>query len=447
MSALRKKNVIGVLLDPFQRFLRVESAGGIVLMFFTLLALVWANSPYGHLYHKLWESQLSLSLGHFTLSKPIHHWINDGLMAIFFFVVGLEIKREMIAGELSSLKQASLPIAAAIGGMIMPALIYLLLNTDHLTEGGWGIPMATDIAFSLGVLSLLGKRVPLNLKVFLVAFAIVDDLGAVIVIALFYSGTIYWSYLLIALGLFILLVIMNLLQIRAISAYMIVGWVIWFLFMKSGIHPTIAGVLIAFCIPLNRKIDAGTFKKRMERNMQVFATTDKGGKLMLTKPQLMAIDNMEDELFRVQSPVQSLEHTLHYFVTFFVMPLFALANAGVELDAVNLGDIFHGTGRTIIVSMIVGKAAGIFLFTWLSVKTGIGELPKNSGWFNILGISLLGGMGFTMSLFISALAFEDSGLLNPAKIGILAGSMIAGIIGYFVLSLTLKQKTQVVNNN
>ena len=438
MGKTTSKNVIETVLDPFQRFLKVEASGGILLLFFTIVALVWANSPWGDYYFHFREQKLAIRIGEFVLSKSLLHWINDGLMAIFFFFVGLEIKRELIAGELSSLKQASLPITAALGGMVMPALIFVLLNRDAATESGWGIPMATDIAFSLGVISLLGKRVPLSLKVFLVAFAIVDDIGAVVVIALFYSADITWTYLLIGVALFLLLVLFNKIDIRYIPAYMIVGWVIWYMFLHSGIHPTIAGVLIAFSIPMNRKIDVGTFRARMDDNLQVFCPTeDCSNKITLSKEQLASIDNMEDELIRVQSPVQSLEHTLHHFITYIVMPLFALTNAGVIIQATGISSFFTSLSGKIEISLILGKVLGIFLFTWLSVKLGISVLPNTIKWVHILGLGLLGGMGFTMSLFIANLAFTDPVFLNPAKIGILTGSLIAGILGYLVLNLTL----------
>lgn len=427
------------ILDPFQRFLAIEASGGILLLFFTMVALIWANSSYGHYYHELWENYLTIGIGTFKLTDTILHWVNDGLMAIFFFVVGLEIKRELVAGELSSFKQASLPFAAAVGGMIIPALIYIVLNTNSASEGGWGIPMATDIAFSLGVLSLLGKRVPISLKVFLVAFAIVDDLGAILVIALFYSGDIQWNFLLIGLALFILLVVFNRFDIRYIPAYMIVGWVIWFMFKNSGIHPTIAGVMIAFTIPMNPRTVVSTFKKRMEKNLSVFMSEEDEVWQTLTKEQLAAIDNIEEDLKHVQSPVQSLEHTLHHFVTFIVMPLFALTNAGVVFRASSIDDIFSDLSGTIELSLILGKVVGIFLFTWLSVKLGFGILPAKVRWVHILGLGFLGGMGFTMSLFISNLAFTGPLLLNPAKIGILTGSLIAGILGYILLNITLKK--------
>ncbi len=439
MKEKADKNVIQTVLTPFQRFLKVEASGGILLLFFTVIALLWANSSLSEYYHHFWEKKLVIGFGDFILSKSLHHWINDGLMAIFFFFVGLEIKRELVAGELSSAKQASLPIAAALGGMIFPALIFIFVNRNPSTETGWGIPMATDIAFSLGVLSLLGKRVPLSLKVFLVAFAIVDDIGAVMVIALFYSAVINWIYLIIGLALYLLLILFNRMDLRYIPAYMVVGWVIWFMFLNSGIHPTIAGVLIAFSIPMNRKIDVGTFRDRMDNNLEVFCPAGCSDKITLTKEQLASIDNMEEELVRVQSPVQSLEHTLHYFVTFIVMPLFALANAGVIIKATGITSIFSSLSGTIELSLILGKVLGIFLFTWLSVKLGIGILPGKVKWVHIIGLGLLGGMGFTMSLFIANLAFTNVMFLNPAKIGILTGSLLAGVLGYIVLNLTLER--------
>ncbi len=440
MKSNSDKTILTNIIDPFQRFLKIEASGGILLLLFTVIALVWANSSHGHFYHEIWENYLTIGIGKFKLTDTILHWVNDGLMAIFFFVVGLEIKRELIAGELSSVKQAALPIAAAIGGMIFPALIYIVVNTNNASEGGWGIPMATDIAFSLGVLSLLGKRVPISLKVFLVAFAIVDDIGAVMVIALFYSGDIQWIYLLAGIGMFVLLVLFNRFNVRYIPAYMIVGWVIWFMFKNSGIHPTIAGVMIAFTIPMNPKTILSTFKERMVKNLNMFASTEEGDWKTLSKEQLNAIDNMEEDIKHVQSPVQSLEHTLHHFVTFVVMPLFALTNAGVVFKASGIDDFFGELSGTIELSLILGKVVGVFLFTWLTVKLGIGVLPVKVKWVHILGLGFLGGMGFTMSLFISNLAFSGPLLLNPAKIGVLTGSLIAGILGYILLSITLDKK-------
>jgi NhaA family Na+:H+ antiporter len=440
MNKHKDPTIIGGLLEPFQRFFKIEASGGIVLLIFTLIALVWANSPWNSSYMQLWENKFTIGIGDFKLSKTILHWINDGLMAIFFFVVGLEIKRELIAGELSTMKQAALPIAAAIGGMVLPAAFYVLLNQNPESESGWGIPMATDIAFSLGILSLLGKRVPLALKVFLVAFAIVDDLGAVLIIAIFYSEDIHWNYLLIGLSLVIILFIFNKLQVISIHPYMAVGWVIWFLFLKSGIHPTIAGVLIAFTIPVNRTINLKTFRNDMQNNLDYFCyDPNKFSKITLNHQQLAAISNMQNRIFFVQSPVQRLEHGLHGFVTYIVMPVFALANAGVVLKGISISELFTGISGVIEVSLLAGKILGIFLFSWLSVKLGLAKLPDNVEWKHILSLGFLGGMGFTMSLFISNLAFTSEALLNPAKIGILAGSLIAGVGGYILLSLTLKK--------
>lgn len=440
MNKHKDPTVIGGLLEPFQRFFRVEASGGIILLIFTLIALIWANSPWGDSYIHLWENKFSIGVGDFKLSKSLIHWINDGLMAIFFFVVGLEIKRELIAGELSSMKQASLPIAAAIGGMVLPAAIYIVLNQSPESESGWGIPMATDIAFSLGILSLLGKRVPLALKVFLVAFAIVDDLGAVLIIAVFYSEDIYWNYLLIGLGLVIILFVFNRLQVISVHPYMAVGWIIWFMFLKSGIHPTIAGVLIAFTIPVNRTINLKTFKNDMQYNLDYFCYNPENfSKITLNHQQLAAISNMENRIFHVQSPVQRLEHGLHGFVTYIVMPVFALANAGVVLKGISFSELISGVSGVIEISLLAGKVLGIFIFSWISVKIGLAKLPDNVQWKHIFSLGFLGGMGFTMSLFISNLAFTSEALLNPAKIGILVGSLIAGAGGYILLSLTLKK--------
>jgi Na+:H+ antiporter, NhaA family len=443
MANTRYKSQLNDILNPIQSFFKIEASGGIILLLFTVIALVWANSPWGQIYHDLWENKLSIGVGNFEISKSILHWVNDGLMAIFFFVVGLEIKRELLAGELSSIKKASLPIAAAIGGMIVPAVIYIVINTNPATETGWGIPMATDIAFSLGILSLLGKRVPLALKVFLIAFAIVDDLGAVLIIAFFYSGEIEWNYLFVAFGLILLLVIMNRLHIRTMHLYMVVGWIIWFLFVKANMHPTIAGVLIAFTIPVKRSLKLNTFYNSINNNLDQFcAAKQSESKIKLTGQQMVALDNMNEEILRVQSPAQRLEHSLHGFVTYIVMPLFALINAGVVLKGAKISDIFSEVSGVIELSLVFGKVIGVFLFSYIAVKLGIASLPERVKWKHILSLGFLGGMGFTMSLFISNLAFESEALLNPAKIGILTGSLIAGVAGYLMLNFTLDKNKE-----
>lgn len=441
MGEKKGNNLKKILIDPFQRFLQIEASGGIILLIATIASLVWANSKWGEFYIHFWETHLDIHIGSFILSKSFLHWINDGLMAIFFFVVGLEIKRELIAGELSSLKKASLPIMAAIGGMLAPALFYSFLNKSPETASGWGTPMATDIAFSLGILSLLGKRVPLSLKVFLVAFAIVDDLGAVLVITLFYSSDIHLNSLLIALSLFIFLILFNQLKIRSVHIYMVIGWGIWYFFLKSGIHPSIAGVLIAFTIPVFRKIRVTEFRNKMDQNLLEFCfDEDCMDEVTLTHGQLAAIDNMESEIEQVQSPIQKLEHKLHSFVTYIVMPLFALANAGVVIQSGKLADLFNPLSMNIQLSLVGGKLLGIFMFTWLAIRFGISTKPKGVKWIHFLGLALLGGIGFTMSLFIANLAFPGSAQLVQAKIGILLGSLAAGILGFIILRLTLKAK-------
>lgn len=434
-----KNQVISAIINPFQRFFRIEASGGIVLLSVTVVALVLANSGLKHEYHHFWENYLTLELGSFSLSKTVHHWINDGLMAIFFFVVGLEIKREILAGELSTIKLASLPIFAAIGGMLIPALVYLGLNNNPEAASGWGVPMATDIAFSLGILSLLGKKVPLSLKVFLVAFAIVDDLGAVLVIALFYSSELEVTYLLYSLALFTLLIVFNRMHITRLEPYMVVGWVIWYMFLQSGLHPTIAGVLIAFTIPVYRKINVVTFRNIMERNLQPFCQEDCIDKMTLTHQQLHNIDHMQSLIHKVQSPVQSLEHKLHGFVTYVVMPVFALANAGVTFEGVKFAQVFSSLSLNIELSLLLGKVIGIVVFAWIAVRLGIANMPESVKWPQIIGVGLLGGIGFTMSLFISNLAFISHSMLNQAKIGILVGSLLSGVCGYFLLRYTLKK--------
>jgi NhaA family Na+:H+ antiporter len=434
----KRKNILYTIQNPFQQFINTEATGGILLIFFTVFALIWANSGWAGTYHSLWQQKLTIGLGEFALSKTLGQWINDGLMAIFFFVVGLEIKREIVAGELSSIRQATLPFAAAIGGMLIPAGLFILLLGRNPGIEGWGIPMATDIAFSLGILSLLGKRVPLSLKIFLTAFAIVDDLGAVMVIALFYSSGIVWSSLLIALGLIVVLIIFNITGVRRIPLYMIVGFVIWYLFLTSGIHPTLAAVIVAMTIPVHRKVKAHVFVRKMQSNLDDFCKDDCRDGVVLTKKQLVALDNMEWLAYRVQSPVQELEHSLHGFVTFIVMPIFALANAGVDLTPGDFS-IVNPLTSSIALSLVFGKVLGVVLGVFIVVRLGMGRMPGNTRWPHMIGVGLLGGVGFTMSLFISNLAYSDALMLNEAKIGILIGSLVAGIAGYLILRNTLSE--------
>lgn len=435
----KTKEAVKEIISPFNRFLKIESSGGIILIFATILALVWANSGFSSSYFDFLHFPISIGAGDLLLDKTLHHWINDGLMALFFFVVGLEIKREVISGELSEVSKAVVPVGAAIGGMVLPAVIFLAIQAENPAMDGWGIPMATDIAFSIGILTLVGKRVPLALKIFLVAFAIVDDIGAVVVIALFYSQEILWELIFASLGLYGLLIISNLFNVRSVIWYVLVGHVIWFLFLKSGIHPTLAGIMVAFVIPANRKIKFNEFVKKIRRMTDNFCKYAEAERMTLNKRQLVSIDNMQDAISKVQSPLQYLEHLLHPFVTFVVMPVFAFANAGIAFSSGEIS-ILSGVSLSIMVSLIAGKLLGIFGFTWLLVKLKLGNLPQNVSFSMIFGAALLGAVGFTMSLFISNLAYADETLLNNAKIGILVGSFIAGVSGYFVLKRATRSK-------
>ncbi len=430
-----------LIFKPEARFIKTESLGGVVLIVFAVIALIIANSPLYEVYHHFFETNIQLGYGAFSVSKPLHYLINDGLMTIFFFVVGLEIKREVLVGELSGLKKALFPILAAVGGMIVPISLFLLFNMGNEGSAGWGIPMATDIAFSLGILSLLGKRVPLSLKVFLTAFAIVDDLGAVLVIAFFYSSGIAWTPLLLALGIVVLLFVFGKLNVHAKWVYIVAGIAVWVLFLQSGVHATIAGVLVALAIPANPRISMSNFSENIRENLKAFCSDPSAkGKVTLTKKQLECIDNIEDAALKVQSPQQAMEHGLHKFTTFFIMPLFAFANAGVKFGNMSDG-LFQGLSLSVMLALIFGKFIGIYLFSWLSVRTKISDLPMNMDFKNLAGLALLGGVGFTMSLFIGSLSFASGDLLNQAKAGVLIGSLVAGLAGFLVLRATLAKPT------
>jgi NhaA family Na+:H+ antiporter len=426
------------VLSPFARFFRLESAGGIVLIACALIAVAWANSPWGGAYHHLWETKLAFSLGPWSISHTVHHWINDGLMAVFFFLVGLEIKREALIGELTSLRKAALPGAAALGGMVVPALLYFALNTGGAGAAGWGIPMATDIAFALGVLALMGPRVPLALKVFLTALAIVDDIGAVLVIALFYTGEIAWS----ALGLGLLLIgvaaLANRLGVRGPLPYLLIGIVVWSCFLASGVHATVAGVLMAMTIPSRTRIDADEFVERADRNLGDFREAGAPGSSVLTNlRQQSALQGLESATEAAQAPLQRIEHDLHTPVAFVIIPLFALANAGVTLSGGLADSVTHPVTLGIILGLVIGKPLGITLFSWLAVRAGLAELPAGISWKAIHAVSWLGGIGFTMSLFVAGLAFPDGGLVDESKLGIFAASIAAGLVGWILLRRVL----------
>jgi NhaA family Na+:H+ antiporter len=435
-----KKIEVSILADPFLRFVRVEVMASIILLVAVIIALFWANSQWADYYLKLWNNELSLKVDGFYISKSFAGWINEGLMAIFFFLIGLEIKRELMAGELSSFKKGALPVIAALGGMTVSAIIYLYLNKDSASESGWCVPMATDIALALGILGLLGNRVPPGMKVFVLASAIAGNLGSVFVVSIFYGTGINLNFLIIGLGLFFILVFLNQVKVRNYHLYMPVGFIIWYMFLRAGIHPALAGVLIAFTIPLRRKIKISGFKHNMTENLQEFSGKVGTRKMALNKTQLAAVYNMGHEIEKVQSPLQFLEFKLHAFVAYIILPVFALANAGVIIYTLNIGDIPGSLSFNTGLSMVAGKLAGMFLFSLIAVKTGIAALPEKTGWIHMIGLSLLGGAGFTISLFISNLAFSDAGFINDAKTGAMAASLVSGLLGFLVLRLSLTKQ-------
>jgi len=422
---------IKTIQNAFNRFIHMESASSILLISSAVLAIVLANSGLSSLYFGFLETKLTIAFGDFSLSKALILWINDGLMAIFFFVIGLEIKRELIAGELQSLKKSALPIISAIGGMVVPVVIFLSIHSSVEGRKGWGIPMATDIAFSLGILQLLGRRVPISLKVFLTAFAIIDDLGAVLIIAFFYSTKIVWSYILISLGIYVVLIIVNRLQLNLRYFYLLCGIIIWYLFLKAGIHPTIAGIMMALVTPVTRKIGKQTFSREMREVINDFENTKKPG-VFLNYQQIEAVGRAEALVEDIQPYLQSLENKLHKWVAFLIMPVFALANAGIEFNFAETGGV-NPLAMHIGIALFAGKIIGISGFSYLGVKLKLASLPDNTRFRHIIGISFLGAIGFTMALFINSLAYTDPILINSAKLGIIISSVTAGFAGYLLL--------------
>jgi NhaA family Na+:H+ antiporter len=429
------------ILRPFQQFVATETAGGIVLLFFTVLALVWANSPRADDYFALWERTASIGLEGMMMTKTLHHWINDGLMVVFFLLVGLEIKREVFVGELSALKPAALPIAAAIGGMLVPAAIYAAFNGGGPGARGWGVPMATDIAFALGVLALLGDRIPAGVRVFLAALAIVDDIGAVLVIAVFYTPSLSLSALGVAGAVFVLLLVCNRVGVRHPGVYALLGVALWVAILSSGIHATIAGVLLAAAIPSRTRIDEDTFAARAELTISEFReASDPDARTVLSNPaQQEALHDLERAIEAVQSPLLRVEHGLHRIVAFVIMPLFAFANAGVRLSAATFEGLAWPVVLGVAVGLVGGKVVGIMLASWTAVRLRAAALPSQATWPAIWGVSWLGGIGFTMSLFVATLAFGAGPLLDSAKIGILAASVVAGTVGAMVLRVTSRR--------
>ncbi|WP_461534242.1 Na+/H+ antiporter NhaA [Sinomicrobium sp.] len=433
---MRKTPIDKILIDPLSRFINKSTTGGVVLFLSAVVALILANSPLKDAYHHFWQHEFALSFDTFVVSNNLHHWVNDGLMAIFFFVVGLELKREMIAGELSRPKNAILPLMAALGGMIFPAAIYLIFNHDSAAVGGWGIPMATDIAFALGILYLLGDRVPVSLKVFLTALAIADDLGAVLVIALFYTSDIDTTSLIVGAVFLIVLLAANRLGVRAPVFYGIIGiGGLWIAFLFSGVHATIAGVLAAFTIPADSKVRDKIYVEKMNSLIDEYDKLETRIKRLKTPQQQHVLEQVRIYSKAALTPLQRLEHSMHSLVSFFVMPVFALANAGVTFSGDFWANITSNVSVGIICGLVIGKFIGVVGFTKLMVKLKIASLPSDLTWKHIYGVAFLAGIGFTMSLFITELAFKTNAaeFILEAKMGVFAASTIGGLIGYFLL--------------
>jgi NhaA family Na+:H+ antiporter len=428
------------MLAPLRRAAASTSAGGVVLLAATVSALGWANSPWAASYHRVWETPLSLGVGASVLHTTLLHLINDGLMAVFFFVVGLEIKREVLVGELASMRRAALPMVGALGGMIVPAVIYALLNAGGSGARGWGMPMATDIAFALGVLALIGDRVPTGLKVFLAALAIADDLGAVLVIAVFYSGGVAWTALAAAAAILGLVAIANAAGVRRPWAFGILGLALWGAVLASGVHGTVAGVLLALAIPVRTRIGETEFLARARQTLVEFggtdnlSVTDSWTVALADTRRHTAIEELELLCGYAQPPLIRLEHAFHNLVAFGILPLFALANAGIPLGGSALrGVVANPVTLGVFLGLVLGKPIGITAFAWLAVRFDLAALPDGVSWRLLAGAGVLGGIGFTMSLFIGGLAFPDTRILDAAKLGVFMASVVAGFSGWLLL--------------
>ena len=427
-----------------------------VLIFFTVLALICANVPaIKDWYFSLWQHKVSLSIGNFNFFSHNGHTmtvmqvINDFLMAIFFFSVGLEIKREILIGELSTKEKAMLPIIGACGGMIVPVLVFMLFcPADPAMQRGIAIPMATDIAFSLGVLSVFSKRVPVGLKVFLAALAVADDLGGIIVIALFYSSEIHVSYILLSAICVMAMVIANTLKVRSKSFYVCVGLVLWYTMLNSGIHATIAGVITAFCVPASLKKGTGHYLERIRENINIFPVInvdDRHKTVVLTHSQIHVLKSIESAADKMISPLQDLEDNMHFLIGYIIIPLFAFANAGIDLSQMSIGSLFSGVGLSAMLGLVIGKFVGVFSFSWAAVKAKIVKLPEGTTWKAFASVCVICGIGFTVSMFIADLSYAGLGasgaaLLNEAKLGVLCGSVIAAVLGAVLLNKTLPEQ-------
>jgi len=432
------------VVTPFEAFINRETTSGFLLMGCALLALIAANSVFAESYQHFVHTKVGLNVGGWGIEKTLHHWVNDGLMALFFFVVGLELKREILVGELADPKQAILPILAAIGGMVIPALIYYSINMGTIGERGWGIPMATDIAFVIGALVLLGSRVPRALITFLVALAIVDDLGAVLVIALFYTETLMLGPLGIGCLLFAVLVLFNFVGIRKPLPYFLIGGLLWFALLKSGVHATLAGVLTALIIPARPKYDPVLFSQHVKELIARFDKSYRPGEsIMKNEEQQAIVQTLEDGVHAVEPPLQRFEHSMHMPVAFLIIPFFAFINAGIPIDFASLGKtVSHPVALGVIAGLLLGKFIGVAGVSWVALKLGLCRLPEGTTFAQIAGVALLSGIGFTMSIFVAELGFaaQPESLLM-AKTGVLVGSLVAGVAGYvWLLTCTKPSK-------
>lgn len=431
--------------SPLQEFLDSESASGVLLIIVTVLALIIANSPLGHYYFEALHSKLRIGISPYEINKSVLHWVNDGLMAIFFLLIGLEIKRELRFGELSTVKSALLPVVAAGGGAILPALIYISLNAGTVNAQGWAIPMATDIAFAVGILSLLGSKVPSWAKVFLTALAVVDDLIAVLIIAIFYTADINLTALLVAGISIVVLLALNFKKVNSLVPYILVGLVLWVATLKSGVHATIAGVILGFTIPATRFGTAKGLLEQAEKGVNLLKSAfSKNSSHEMHEDRETALNYLDGVIVCSESPLHRLEHKINKFVGLFVMPLFAFSNAGLVLSGDVLSEAFTSDLTLgIILGLIIGKQVGVFGFTWLLAKVGLSELTMNKHNMKIIyGLAGLAGIGFTMSLFISGLSFGEGELLELSKVGILTASLLSGIFGFMVLKVTLSKSQE-----
>jgi len=430
---------------PLSRFIKNESNCGVMLIIATLLAIIIANSPFENYYFDFFESTyFGVEFHNWSLKKPLYFWINDGLMAVFFLLIGLEIKRELIIGELSKFNKAILPVLSAVGGMVFPATIYLFFNHHNdIYANGWAIPIATDIAFVLGILSLLNNKVPLQLKIFLITLAIIDDMGAVLSIAIFYTEKIFLQYIIIALIGWLVLIIINIIGCKKIWIYIVIGVLaIWLPLLLSGVHATIAGILVAAAIPVTRKIDSGKFIENIDVTLNDFKKHSFSEVLYcLNTGQFNSVEKFKHYYNNVSSPLQTLENKLRNFSLFIIMPLFAFANTGIILKDIQIITLFSNPLTIgIFFGLFIGKSAGITLFTYIALKLKIAKLSSNVSFLQIIGIGFLSGIGFTMSIFITELAFHGEFLVNISKISILLASTLSGIIGYIILSFSLKKR-------